>query len=274
MMSAIPFATPFAARIRTAGISLMAAAALAVAALPAAAQAVEKPAPLTAEAQAIKKALEQKFPGGDIRGVVKTPYFGLYEVQFDDRVLYTDAKAKYLLVGSVYDTESKTNLTEDRQRKLNRVDVSKLPLDLAIKRVKGTGERTMVIFSDADCPFCAKLEQELKNVDNITTYTFLFPIDQLHPDSARKSRAIWCAADRAKAWDAFFDNGALPDNKGDCGDPIAQTAALGAKFKVTATPTLLFADGTLVPGAIPASRIDTELKSADAELKKITAAKK
>jgi len=267
------FAIPLAARVRAAGLALLAATALA-AALPAAAQVVEKAVPLTAEAQSIKKALEQKFPGGDIRGIVKTPYFGLYEVQFDDRVLYTDAKVKYLLVGSVYDTESKTNLTEDRQRKLNRVDFSKLPLDLAIKKVKGTGERQMVVFSDADCPFCAKLEQELKAVDNVTIYTYLFPIDQLHPDAARKSRAIWCAPDRQKAWDAFYESGIVPDNKGDCGDPLAKTAELGARYKVTATPTLIFADGSIVPGAIPAARIDAELTSAAAELKKVAATKK
>ena len=260
--------------VRAAGLALAAAVALAVVALPVAAQGAEKAAPMTAEALALKKTLEQKFPGGEIRGIVKTPYFGLYEVQFDDRVLYTDAKAKYLLVGSVYDTESKTNLTEDRQRKLNRVDFSKLPLDLAIKKVKGTGERTLVVFSDADCPFCAKLEQELKTVDNVTIYTYLFPIDQLHPDAARKSRAIWCSADRTKAWDAFFETGAVPDNKGECDNPIARTAELGARYKVTATPTLVFADGSIVPGAIPATRIDAELKSADVELKKLAAAKK
>jgi thiol:disulfide interchange protein DsbC len=268
------FATLAAARIRAARLTVLAVAVLAIAPLPAAAQGADKAPPMTAEALAVKKTLEQKFPGGDIRGVVKTPYFGLYEVQFDDRVLYTDAKVKYLLVGSVYDTESKTNLTEDRQRKLNRVDVSKLPLDLAIKKVKGTGERKLVVFSDADCPFCAKLEQELKTVDNVTIYTYLFPIDQLHPDAARKSRAIWCAPDRQQAWDAFFESGTVPDNKGDCGDPIAQTAELGARYKVTATPTLVFADGSIVPGAIPASRIDAELKSADAEVKKLAAVKK
>ena len=117
-------------------------AAIALSAL-AVAQADRKPAPLTGEAAGIKKILEQKFPGAEVRGVTKTAYFGLYEVQFDDRIVYTDAKAKYLLVGAVYDTESKLNLTEERQRKLNRVDVAQLPLDMAIKKVKGTGERTM-----------------------------------------------------------------------------------------------------------------------------------
>ncbi len=226
------------------------------------------------EAAAIKKSLEQKFPGAEVRGVTKTPYFGLYEVQFDDRIVYTDAKAKYLVVGSVYDSESKLNLTEDRQRKLNRVNVASLPLDIAIKKVKGNGERTIYVFSDADCPFCEKLEQELKTVDNVTIYTFLFPIDTLHPDAARKSRIIWCAADRVTAWDAYFDTGKLPDNKGDCDNPIAKTVELGARYKVNATPTLMFVDGSIVPGAIPAQRLETELSNADAEAKKLADAKK
>ena len=265
-------------RARTAMVAALAAAAFALAAQPPHAQAADKPAEkaaaTTAEVAGVKKALEQKFPGAEVRGVVKTPYFGLYEIQFDDRIVYTDAKARYLVIGAVYDTETKMNLTEDRQRKLNRVDVSNLPLDLAIKKVKGTGERTLVVFSDADCPFCHKLEEELKTVDNVTIYTFLYPIDSLHPDAARKSRMIWCAPDRAKAWDAFFASGALPDNKGDCDSPLPKTAELGAKFKVNATPTLVFADGSVVPGALPAQRLEAELKSAETEAKKLAAAKK
>ena len=114
-------------------------------------------------------------------------------------------------------------------RKLNRIDLASLPLELAIKKVKGKGERRLIVFSDADCPFCARLEDEMKDVDNVTIYTFLFPIDQLHPDAARKSRMIWCAADRVKAWDDFFESGKLPDNKGECYNPVAATQALGAE---------------------------------------------
>ena len=149
-----------------------------------------------------------------------------------------------------------------------------LPLDLAIKKVKGTGARKLAVFSDADCPFCARLENDLKSIDNVTIYTFLFPIDQLHPDAARKSRQIWCAPDRQKAWDAFFESGTLPDNKGDCKDPIQATAALGQKLRVTATPTLVFADGSVIPGALPAQQLETEFANAEAELKKLAAAAK
>ncbi len=239
-----------------------------------AAPAAAAPAALAPEAAGIKKVLEQKFPGAEVRGVIKSPYFGLYEVQFDDRIVYTDAKAKYLVVGAMYDSDTKVNLTEERQRKLNRVDVAQLPLDLAIKTVKGSGERTLFVFSDPDCPFCAKLEQELKTVDNVTIYTFLYPIDSLHPDAARKSRMIWCADDRAKAWDAYYATGALPNNKGECDNPVAKLATLGAKYKVNATPTLVFADGTIIPGALPAQRLEAELASGEAEAKKLASAKK
>ena len=235
------------------------------AAAPAAAPAAAAtPAPLTGEALAVKKLVEQRFPSATVRGVVKSPYFGLYEIQSDDQILYTDAKVNYLIVGSIYDANTKQNLTEAKLRKLNRVAFDTLPLDLAFKRVKGNGQRKLAIFSDADCPFCAKLEDELKSVDNVTIYTFLFPIDALHPDSARKSKMIWCSSDRAKSWDEFFASGKLPDNKGDCDNPVAATNTLGQKLKVSATPTLVFADGSVVPGAIPTAQLETELNGAEA----------
>jgi thiol:disulfide interchange protein DsbC len=188
--------------------------------------------------------------------------------------MYTDAKVAYVMIGTIYDSATKKNLTEARQRELNRVAFDSLPLELSFTRVKGNGERKVAIFSDADCPYCARLEQELKSIDNVTIYTFLFPIDQLHPDSARKSRAIWCSTDKAKAWDEFFASGAVPDNKGDCDNPVVATNALGAKLKVTATPTLVFADGSVVPGALPAQQLESELSQAATVLAKAPAAKK
>ena len=149
-----------------------------------------------------------------------------------------------------------------------------MPLNLAFKRVKGNGARKLAIFSDADCPYCAKLEKELKDIDNVTIYTFLYPIDQLHPDSARKSRIIWCAPDKAKAWEAFFDSGALPNNNGDCDNPVAATGTLGQKLRVVATPTLVFADGSIVPGALPTAQLEIEIKQGEVEAARLAAVKK
>ncbi len=226
------------------------------------------------EIAALKKQIEQKFPGARVGAVAKSPYLGLYEVQFDDQLVYTDAKATYIFVGSIYEAATKKNLTEAKLRQLNRVPLESLPYQLAFKRVKGNGERKLVVFSDADCPFCARLEQELKKVDNVTIYTFLFPIDQLHPDAARKSKIIWCSADKVRAWDEFFASGKLPDNKGDCENPIEATQALGNGLKISATPTLIFADGSIVPGALPAPQIEAEFRQADAEVRKAGAARK
>lgn len=223
----------------------------------------------TSEAAKVKKVLEEKFPGATISNVSKTNYFGLYEAMLEDKLVYTDVKAQYVILGSVYDTATKTNLTDARMRKLNRVALDKLPMDLAFKRVKGDGSRKLIIFSDADCPFCHKLEEEMKDVNNVTIYTFLFPIDQLHPDSARKSRQIWCAPDKVKAWDDFFANGTVPENSGDCGAPVEQSQALGASLRINATPTLVFEDGSLVPGALPAAQLEQELNTAKVEAKKL-----
>lgn len=255
----------FATLRRTAA---MMAVGLALAAPVAAAQ----PAAPTGEAATVKKLLEQKFQGAEVSHVNKTGYFGgVYEAMLDDKLIYTDAKAQYVIVGSIYDTGTRQNLTEARQRKLNRVALDKLPMDLAFKRVKGDGSRKLIIFSDADCPFCHRLEDEMKGLDNVTIYTFLFPIDQLHPDAARKSKQIWCAPDKSKAWDDFFADGKVPENNGDCGDPVARTQALGATLKIAATPTLIFEDGSIVPGALPLAQIEQEMANAKVEAKKIAA---
>lgn len=260
----------------------LAAAALACGALLAAVVSAQAPAlatkpaaaAMTREAASVKKLLEQKFPGVSIRDIAKSPYLGLYEVLFDEQIVYTDAKVSYVLVGNVYDANTKQNVTEAKMRRLNRVAFDGLPLELAMVKVKGKGQRRLAIFSDADCPFCAKLEAELKSIDNVTIYTFLYPIDQLHPDAARKSKIIWCSPDKVKAWDEFFATGALPANNGECDNPVAATSALGQKLRVSATPTLVFADGSVVPGALPAQRLEAELTQAEAELAKAAAPKK
>ncbi|HVF63297.1 MAG TPA: DsbC family protein [Casimicrobiaceae bacterium] len=237
------------------------------------AQGIPKPTSMTPDAVAVKKLLEERFPGAQVKYIAKSPYFGLYEAMFDDQMMYVDPKVHYVFIGNIYDTKTKTNLTEQKTRQINRIAWSELPLNLAIKKVKGNGSRRVAVFSDADCPFCARLEETLKNVNDVTIYTFLYPIDALHPDAARKSRAIWCSPDRVKSWDEFFVSGKVPENAGDCDNPVAATMALGQKLRVSATPTLVFADGTIVPGAVPAATIEAELNRAEAEAKKLAQSK-
>ena len=227
----------------------------------------------TGEAAEVKAQLQKKFPDAPpIRHIEKTPYLGgLYEVLLGDQMIYTDKDVTYLLAGALYDARNMpgamSNLTEQRMRELNRVDVSAIPLSYSFKRVKGKGERVMYVFSDIDCPFCDRLEQTLRGIDNVTIYTFLFPLDTLHPDSNRKSKTIWCAKDRAKAWEDYYTTKKLPDNKGDCDTPIAKVQQLAVGYGIHGTPGIILADGTVLSGALPKESLEAEMSRAEAAAK-------
>jgi thiol:disulfide interchange protein DsbC len=204
----------------------------------------------------IRKALTQQFPGAQIASVTKTPYSGLFEVYLDGQLIYVDAKAQYVFTGDVIDLKNRTNLTQARLNKLQAVKWDTLPLDNALKTVKGKGERKLVVFSDVDCPYCRKFEAELAKVDNITIYTFLYPIEGLHPKAVQASKQIWCAPDRNKAWDDYITRNTLPNNDGKCANPVEANIAFGGKLKVSGTPTLVFANGMRVPGMVPAAQLE------------------
>lgn len=204
----------------------------------------------------IRKALTQQFPGAQISSVTKTPYSGLFEVYLDGQLIYIDAKAQYVFTGDVIDLKNRTNLTQARLNRLQAIKWDSLPLGNALKTVKGKGERKLVVFSDVDCPFCRKFEAELEKVDNITVYTFLYPIEGLHPKAVQTSKQIWCAPDRNKAWADYISRGSVPNNDGKCANPVDETIALGSRLKVSGTPTLFFANGQRVPGMVPAGQLE------------------
>ncbi|ALS59295.1 DsbC family protein [Pandoraea norimbergensis] len=209
------------------------------------------------------KSAVQKTLGSDapVKSVSRTPVPGLYEVAVGGEIIYADEKAQYVILGgNLIDTKTRQNLTEARQSELNKVDFSKLPLDRAIKFVKGNGSRKIAVFSDPNCPYCKRFEETLKsNIDNITVYTFLYPV--LGPDSDAKSKAIWCSTDRLKAWhDWMLDKKAPATPTAKCDDgPVKQNVALGHSYNVTGTPTIILSDGRRLPGAVPADELEKAL---------------
>ncbi len=204
----------------------------------------------------IRKAITGKFPGAQIASVTKTPYGGLYEVLIDGELVYSSADGKYLVMGNIIELATRRNLTAVRMEKLNAVKWNTLPLDKAIKEVRGDGSRKLVVFSDADCPFCKKLEPEIEKLSNVTVYTFLYPIEGLHPQAIPTSKQIWCEKDRLKAWKAYMLRGERPKASGECANPVDDVIALGNKLRVSGTPTLIFENGQRVPGYVPADKLD------------------
>ena len=178
-----------------------------------------------ADANSVKKSLQAKFPEVPIEKVTKTPYAGLYEVVAGSDVFYADEKGDYLFVGNVIDAKTRQNLTEERIREVTAIAFDSLPLDLAVKTVRGNGKRKVAVFSDPDCPFCKRLERDLINITDVTIYTFLYPIESLHPDAAEKAKAVWCAPDRSKAWlDLMLKDVQPPAAK--CEAPLDRVAEL------------------------------------------------
>jgi len=219
-------------------------------------------APEAAEA-AIRKALASKAPDVKIQKITPTPYAGLYEVFFDDQIIYVDETGSFLFQGRIIDMKSDTDVTSQRRNELARIDFGSLPLDLAFKRVKGNGKRRVALFSDPDCPYCKALERELANVTDVTIYTYLYPIDSLHPQAREKARAIWCAEDPTRAWNDLMLNGVVPTAPASCDAPIDKIVTLGEKHRVSGTPTMFFTNGRKVPGAIPKDQLEKMLDAAN-----------
>jgi len=206
----------------------------------------------------IRQSLQSKFPGiGKLEHVAKTPYSGLYEVVVGEQLLYTDEQGQYLFDGSIIEVKSRTDLTEQRRHALFAIDFNTLPLNLAVKKVKGNGQRKMAYFTDPNCGFCRKLEKELSQVNDVTLYLFMYPIFQ---GSAEIVRNVHCAKDPVKAWDALMLKGKAPATAS-CKTPTDQVMALAKKLRVNGTPNLIFADGTQVPGYLPAAELEKHLNA-------------
>ncbi len=217
-----------------------------------------------ADEASVKKLLEERVPDLPVQQVRKAPAAGWYEVLSGDKLFYVDEKVDYVFVGSIIDARSKRNLTEERYLDLRRVKFDALPFDDAIKIVRGDGSRKVAVFEDPDCPFCKQVEANLAQLNNHTLYVFLYPIEQLHADAINKSKKVWCAKDRVKAWLDLMLKNQVPQNKGDCANPIARNIALAAQLRINGTPAVIFEDGRMVPGAIPKEQIEKLMTEATA----------
>ena len=222
-----------------------------------------------ADEAAIRSGIAKKFPKANVESVTRTPHLGLYELVVDGQLVYTDEDFNYLIDGSIIDTKSMTNVTAVRQRDLEELKLKKLafpfenlPFELAIKKVKGDGSRKFAVFSDPDCPYCKRLERDLVKVDNVTIYVFLYPLAELHPKAPEVARAIWCSGERVKAWDEYMLKGVIPKAAGTCANPVDKLVEFGKSKQISGTPTIFFADGKRVPGAIPVDQIEDNLAKA------------
>ena len=208
----------------------------------------------------IRATLHERIPDLQVESIHKSPLPGLYELNTGVELLYTN-DGTLIFAGRIVDSKSREDLTAARWNELNAIDFNALPLDLAIKSVRGDGSRKLAVFADPLCPYCRQLEQEMQGVTNVTVYTFLFPLETLHPGASVKSVDIWCSKDRSSAWSKWMLQKTEPGDTRCTGAPIDKLQALGEKIHIDSTPTLFTADGKRIRGAIKHNEIEQLLAS-------------
>lgn len=210
--------------------------------------------PAAANEAKIRKALEGKLDGARIEGIAPSPVSGLWEVRYRTadgvQIFYVDAAGTHLIQGRIFDLGGDRDLTEERSRKLNAVRFDSLPLDLAVKVKRGNGKRVLAMFSDPYCPACRQFENSLAEVNDVTIYVFMYPV--IRPENADHSRAVWCSADRAKAWLelAVGPRPKVPSASPNCANPVDKLLQAGRKLRVNSTPTLFLANGERISGGL------------------------
>ena len=211
-----------------------------------------------AQEATIRKNLSERLPNmPKINEVSKTPMPGLFEVRMGNDIMYSDAEGNFLIQGALMDVRQKRNLTEERMDKLSAVPFEQLPLKNTFSQVRGNGKRKLVVFADPNCGYCKRFEKDLQKLDNVTIQHVLYPI--LGEDSKTKSKNIWCAKDKAKAWNDWMINGITPPAASCDTAAVEANVEFGKKNRITGTPTLFFADGTRVVGAVPLAQIENQL---------------
>ncbi len=214
--------------------------------------------PVATDLTQLAQRLQALYPSTRFGAIHPTAWAGVYEVAMGTNLAYVDASGQYFLFGHLYDMKSQRDLTAERKDSLARVDFNTLPLADALREVRGKGSRVLAIFSDPDCPYCRRLEADLKDLSDVTIYTFLMPLVSLHPDARNKAVAVWCAKDPQQAWRNLMLKEQTP-KAADCPHPVDRNVALGEQLGINGTPTLIAADGRMLQGAATLQQIDAWL---------------
>lgn len=207
------------------------------------------------ELAAVRKRLEQRFSDLTISDLKPAPVSGLYELTFGSRTVLVTKDGRYLIQGDLIDLETRRNLTQEQRSKLILKSIEAIGEKNMVVVGPANAKRTITVFTDVDCPYCARLHAEVPKLNKagVKVRYLLYPRAGKGSETYKKSVAVWCAADRIKAIGIAKAGGKLEMKT--CANPVDEHLKLGAEVGVEGTPTMIFDDGRIVPGFAPADKL-------------------
>lgn len=211
----------------------------------------------------IRAALAKAVPNAPIEAIEPTPVKNIYAARLAGQTVYVSADGKFLFTGDLIDLETRMNLSERAREKQNAAALARLGVDKTIVIGPAKPRHVITVFTDVDCPYCAKLHLEVPalNKGGVQVRYVFFPRAGLDSDSYRRSVAVWCAPDRAKAIGVAKAGGELPMKQ--CDNPVAEHYKLAQQLQIRGTPAIFLANGSVIPGYVPAEKLIAILDGKD-----------
>ena len=227
----------------------------------------------------VEKALAERLPKTEITAIDCEKIEGVCEVQARQNLFYIDHGARYLIIGRVYDMETKQDLTAARLLEMNpdmliggggdtsssdpaqapaqqgadtasiddQVDpraLAALPQNGAV--VMGRGARTLTVFSDFRCGYCKRLHETL---ETLNVKVVERPISVL--GTRPISEAVICSPDKRRAVNQAYDGGSITTGSNCDTSGLDANEAFARKHGFNGTPVIVREDGAVVHGFRP-----------------------
>lgn len=208
------------------------------------------------EYDAAEAKLRTVVPPGASIALSETPIEGLLQAQVDNEIMYLSSDGSYLMQGTLYEIETRTNLTDQAKSVLRRDAVRDIDTAEQIVFTPENPEYELMVFTDIDCGYCRKLHSQIDEylAAGIEVQYLLYPRSGPASNSWTKAERVWCADNRGEALTLAKLDKSFATQECDA-SILSKHYDIGRDVGLTGTPAIVLSDGTLMPGYLPPDRL-------------------
>ncbi|WP_376692672.1 DsbC family protein [Wenzhouxiangella sp. EGI_FJ10409] len=217
--------------------------------------------PVTAaDESAIEERVRSLVPEIETLSIAETPVPGMMEVQLNNEILYMSEDGRYLVQGRMIDLETQTDLTDSAKAVLRREKLADLDESQMVSFGPEDAEYELMVFTDTDCGYCRRLHEQIDEyIDEGIRINYLaFPRAGAGSETFDTMVSVWCADDRQSAMNTAKAGQQPPQAK--CDNPVEEHYRLGKSLGVTGTPSMMTANGDMIPGYVPPQQLRQRLE--------------